>query len=786
MTHEDHPAVWSIVEERFDPAAARSYEGLFTLGSGYLHVRGSVEEHFANAPQNMEYIRDPLTGSGEPFRRAVAQWGTYIPGVYGHHPLLNTELINLPYFLGLAPIIDGERLDGRTSDIEAWRRVLRLDTASLHRTVRWRTASGKRVEARFDRFISAARPHLSVQRMTLRSDAPAEAVIEAGLDADVRTNGYDHFKAILMEPVGEAGLACRLRTDAGDRVEVRTRLALSEEAEISREVATRTATLRAELALSAGHVLTVEKRSAIATSLDGDERGAEDYLKEAAGKPYEELFEEHRRVWEERWRRSDVEVDGDESSQQALRAALYHLHRAHPGRDAKVSIDAKGYAGEAYWGRFFWDSEVYLLPFYLYTDPPLARTLTRFRVCTLTGAKANAARYRYEGARYPWEADHRGAECCPAWQYRDLQVHVTADVAFALAHDVAATGDCEFLEREAAKVWVETARYWVSRIDRREGDDRPHLLGVMGPDEFTMLSSNNAFTNRMASLNLNLAAQYGHHGGATEEERREFVRIAEGLTIPRLRAADGKGPDLVLQCEEWPHLAEFPFDEQWTDRTRSIAGQVKLERLFRSRVSKQADALLLMALFPQEFTDAEVRRAWDEYVPRTAHDSSLSAGVHALVALRLNLDDDALEYWRVGARVDLDRHYGGAAEGLHIAAAGATWTVAVLGFAGMKSALHRRVLTLSPRLPRAWTRMAFRVVWRGHPVRVEVTHDHVTLTSLMSPDEAELEGEAAELEAEVAGTPVTVPAGESRTVTYEAAPAEHTPAAPLTHVLEYE
>ena len=713
---------WSIVESPFNPATAKAYEGLFTLGSGYLHVRGSLEEHLTGAPQNASYTRLPANVTSEAFRDAKAKWGTYVPGVFGPHPLLNSEMVNLPFFLGIEPSIAGEKLDLDHSRIEAYRRELRLDSATLTRSFRWRCRSGVTAGVCFERFVSGARPHLCVQRMSLNVEKATSVTARAGIDADVRTNGYDHFAAVELAAAGANGVRGHVRTDGGDDVFMETRL-LAPGARWKLHNAGRTAALTAEIAIPAGGDFVLEKRTAVTTSRDPQTSTPAEWLDAAAGISYEDLHIEHAGHWLRRWLGSDVVIEGDDDSQLAMRTSQYHLLRAHVPGDARVAIDAKGYAGEAYWGRFFWDTEMYLLPFFLYTDPARARTLADFRVHSLDGARANAKRYGYGGARYAWESDARGYECCPNWQYADHEVHVTADVAYGLAHFAKAV-DETYLSGPAAKVLVETARYWMERLDWRPGQDHPSLLGVMGPDEYTPISNNNAYTNRMVAHALRTAAEHGEAGGATPVEREAFARAAQSLPI--LRHADGM---LVLQCEEFEGLAEPRFAELWRDRTRAFAAQVSQERLYRSKCLKQADVLMLMALFPHEFSDAEVRRAWDFYIPYTTHDSSLSAGIHAIVALRLGLDEEAWQFWQQAKGIDLDVAHGGAAEGIHIAGAGANWQVAVFGFAGMRTAAQAEVLTFRPRLPAAWSRLAFPVVWKGCPVAVEIVPTGTTVAN---------------------------------------------------------
>ena len=701
---------WTLTETAFRASSARAYEGLFTLGSGYLHVRGSLEEHLDGAPQNAFPLRMPESVTSEKFVNIKAKWGTYVPGVFGNHPLLNREMINLPFFLGLAPYVDGERLDMERSTIEAYRRELHLRSATLRRSLRWRTRAGPVLEVAFERFVSADRPALCVQRMTLSADRPVEVLVRAGLDADVRTNGHDHFTDVAIGPAGARGIACRVQTDAGDTVSMVTRLT-ADASDWAYEASPRRGALTFRLRLTGGGRGSVEKRTVVATRRDLVPSDPAAVLDELAAVPYETLAARHEAAWAARWDACDVVVEGDERSQRALRTSLYHLLRAHVPGDPRVAIDAKGYAGEGYYGRYFWDTEVYLLPFFLYTDPPRARTLVDFRVHTLPGARANAAALGYPGARYAWESDGDGRESCALWPYRDHEVHVTADVVYAMAH-YARAAEPEYLRGSAAEVILETARYWMARMDRRPADDHPSLLGVMGPDEYTPISHNNAFTNHMVRFVLALAAETPV---ASAEEARAFAEAARALPIPR--AADGV---LVLQSEDFELLAEPPFERFWHDRHRPFSSQVPQERLYRARCLKQADVLMLMHLMPHEFSDAEVRRAWDYYVPYTTHDSSLSAGVHAIIACRLGLDEAAWNFWRQSAEIDLDVEHGGAAEGIHIACAGANWQVAVLGFAGLATALQSDHLRLWPRLPRAWSRLAFPLVWKGCPVSVDI------------------------------------------------------------------
>ncbi|MCA9285079.1 MAG: glycoside hydrolase family 65 protein [Phycisphaerales bacterium] len=701
---------WTIRQIGYDPATNKAYEGLFTLGSGALHLRGSWEEPLAAEPQDAAYERRPANVSAETMRHPISKWGTFVPGVYDAHPLLGRELVNLPWCAGAIVEVDGERLDMGTVEVRSSERTLDLRTAVLSRRTTWRTRGGATVEIEAERFVSAVRRRLVVQSLGIAVDRSASVVVRMPIDAGVRTNGYDHFASV--EPGRGSGASSRLavRLHSGRTIEVVTRAWSGPGPEWTDGIGPRATWRAATATLGPGQRLDVERRTVVTTALDGQLRtdpasslAALDPAIAAAA-----LRAEHERCWADRWMRHDVAIDGPVEDQRAIRAAIFHLLRAHPGVEAPLSIDAKGYAGEAYWGRFFWDSEIELLPFYLYTDPALAASLLRFRIATLDAARANARRYGLRGARYPWEADETGRECCAAWIYADHEIHVSPDVVLGLAHHAAATGSDALLKAGGAMAVGEVARFLSDRCERLPGGTCA-LLGVMGPDEYTPIVHNDAYTNAVAAEAMREAARLGADAGIDEREAEELRRAAEALPIPRCMT----DASLILQCEGFDRLPDPDFARTWPDIARPYAQGVPQEWLFRTRAIKQAAVIKLMELMPARFNRTEFERAWAYYVPTTTHDSSLSPAPHAIVAARMGRHEDAYAYFRRLAAIDFDPAHGGAAEGIHIAAAAGVWRVAVMGFAGLLPATEGDRLTFEPRLPSAWRSISFRVCWRG-------------------------------------------------------------------------
>jgi kojibiose phosphorylase len=721
---------WRLTQVGFDPSTSAAWEGLFTLGSGHLHIRGAFEEPLADAPQDASYVRRPTDVTSEAVAVTTSRWGTYRPGVYGPHPHCGNELINLPHVIGVTLQVGDSTFGVASPDVTEHRRTLDMRTACIQRRAVWRPTleHGETVELKvsFERFVSAADPRCCIQRITIAARDAVDVTIRGGIDTAVRTNGHDHFKGIELGPRGAAGVSASIETDGGDEISIESRfVGIPDEAETTLEPRRCARIVRATV--TPCRPLIIEKRSAVCTSRDPEPATPVELLDGLEDRSYDELLAEHAAMWDERWASCDVEIEGDEASQRALRLSIYHLLRAHVTDDPRVAIDAKGYSGEAYWGRFFWDTEAFLLPFYLYTDPDRARTLVDYRVHSLPGARRNAERYGMVGAKYAWESDPAGDEQCPNWLYADHEVHITADVVYGIIHYAVATGNLEYPARDAASVILETTEYWASRLDLRDAEPMVRLLGVMGPDEYTPLCHDNAFTNGMVSFALQVGADIAEQLGAPEEDIESLRGMADALPI-LVHPGDEQ---LLLQCEGFHQLPDPDFDERWPDRDRPFGAQVGSEYLYRTRCLKQPDVLMLMMLFPGQFDDEDVRAAWEYYVPVTTHDSSLSAGVHAMIACRLGYEAAAWRFWRQALSTDTDVERGGAARGIHIANAGAIWQTAVFGFGGVMHAMAggADALTINPALPGQWHRLTFPLRWRGVPVRIAITNDELRITN---------------------------------------------------------
>ncbi|MCR5756003.1 MAG: glycoside hydrolase family 65 protein, partial [Acetatifactor sp.] len=447
---------------------------------------------------------------------------------------------------------------------------------------------------------------------------------------------------------------------------------------------------------------------------------------------FETLCERHAKVWEKKWAETDIKIVGDDAAQLAIRMAAYHLNRADHEDDPRVAICAKGYAGEAYCGRYFWDTEINMLPFFIHTNPKGARNLILFRFKTLEGAKRNAAGYGYSGARYAWESSVTGEEECACWQYADHEIHVTADIIYAMMHYVRATGDYEFIDRYGLEIMVETARYWVERVDRdKEGVF--HLLGVMGPDEYLPMTKNNAFTNRMVKFALTMTVKYlEQFRERNASGYRELVektaltdRMIEHFKEVRdnIRTPYDKETKIILQSDDFEEYADLDFDAIWKDRSRCFGEFISQEKNYRSKALKQADVLEMMMLYPEDFTEEQLADNYDYYEPITTHDSSLSAAVHGILAAQLGRMDEAERFLQKVIDIDMSEAKRGAEEGIHIANCGGIWQMIVYGFAGLKSAMWSDEINLNPHLPSCWESVEIPLKWHGKQYHITVNRN---------------------------------------------------------------
>lgn len=487
--------------------------------------------------------------------------------------------------------------------------------------------------------------------------------------------------------------------------------------------------LRFAAVMEPGEVCTLDKLTAVTTSRDCDPMLAPAPVDWS----FDALERENRTLWARKWEMAGITIEGDDDAQTAMRYVIYQLIANCSARDDTVSIGARGLTHTRYKGCYFWDTDFFMLPFYLYTDPRAARSLARFRVNTLPQAKAHAQRMNGAGARYPWMVAFDGTEQCESWDIGCSEVHVTADVAYALGQYLESTQDKELFLNGGAEALVETTRFWMSRYSPEPGTGLVNLLFCKGPDEYCGITNNNLFTNMMVRHNLELAirsaqallrldaGQY-HRLGITAEEQQSWAHLRRCIKLPKDPVSGHWRTDDTF------HLLEPVDPKSLKAGDEASYHRVCFDRLQRYRVIKQADVLLLMTRLPDCFSAQERLAAWGDFEPLCLHDSTLSFASHALFAAQNGLAAQADEYFRKALFLDLKDLMGNTGgEGLHLAGLGETWQTVVFGFAGLHFVDGEP--ELEPHLPVGWKQLSFHFWYRGRRFFAQVEQDRAVCTA---------------------------------------------------------
>ncbi len=725
-------AAWSIVESGFDVAREHEIESLLTIANGYLGIRGSVAE-----------------GS------SVSRPATFLAGAFEPSSDVSSvpELVIAPDWGRLKFTVEGEAFAVETTAMERHHRTLDMRRGLLLREGLGTGAGGHATRIRTAHLASLANRHLLLEAVEITpQNFSGTVVVDAVLTGNVKSgSGSSHWAS--FEPrEGLAGPMLVGRTHGGLELALSSRATSADpgsmEMRCERELGPVSATERCTLRVRLGEGSTLHRVVGLVTSRDVDDpaRRAEALGRETAATSFEALLEEHVAAWQARWKRSNVEIDGAPRIERALRFALYHLIATVHPHDPRCSIGARALSGEAYRGHVFWDTEIFMVPFYVHTWPEAARTLLLYRHLTLDGARRKAKKLGYEGALYAWESTDTGDETTPEFVRSPVgeivpilsgfeEHHISADVAYALWEYARMTGDERILREEGAEILMETARFWVSRGETK-ADGKFHIHRVIGPDEYHESVDDNAFTNWMARQNLRYA-----------------VAIARG--VGREKAATlGVGPDEIARWEEVAsrmylgvdprtglieqHKGFFELEEvnvaAYSPRTVPLDVLLGRERTRASQVVKQADVVQLLALLWDDFSPSARRDNFLYYEPRTAHGSSLSPGIHALVAARLGLVETAARYLEQTAAIDLGNNMGNAAGGVHAAGLGSLWQAVVFGVAGLRTApADPETLILEPNLLPGMRRVSLPIALRGRSLEVHTCRDAVEVQVVDGP-----------------------------------------------------
>jgi alpha,alpha-trehalose phosphorylase len=725
---------WQLREEHYDPAHAALLETLFTLGNGYIGMRGTHEE-------------------GAP---AGALEGTYLNGFYETEPIrypetafglahTNEFMLRVPNAKCVTVILDGERFSFDSGRLLAYRRALDLRSGVLERSFEWAAPSGKRLRIDSRRLVSFTHRQLAaIEYRVTPLDAAGSVDIVTTIDDQV-SNMQSGDDPRVGSAVSGPSLMLEKREHGSARSLVlqRTRhsgflLATATHAELAGAQGIATAIANGQsvrLRLERGQSATLTKYITYLTSRDFEEKQLEPQaqreLDDARAAGFDSLVAEQRAFLAEYWQRADVEIDGDDSLQQGVRFNQYHLLQS-VGRDGKTNIAAKGVTGEGYEGHYFWDTEIYVFPYFLFNRPDIARSLLAYRHAALPKARERAREMAHpRGALYPWRTI-AGNECSAFFPAGTAQFHINADVAYSIRLYYQATGDLDFIAAMGAEIVLETARVWLG-IGNMDRDGAFCLHCVTGPDEYTALVDNNYYTNAMARMHLRFAVRLARLLAA--ERPQEWARLAAALSIDEGELAQMQAAADAMKLPYDEQLGIHPQDDSFLSKRPWNIAATPAEHfplllhfhplvIYRHQVCKQADVVLALLLLADEFTRDEKRRDFDFYEQVTTHDSSLSSCIFSIIAAEAGYEAKAYDYFMETARLDLDDRHGNTGHGIHTAAMAGTWLGVAYGFGGLR--LRDGTAHFEPRLPGRWNSYRFQIQLHGCWLQVRVSADGVT------------------------------------------------------------
>jgi trehalose/maltose hydrolase-like predicted phosphorylase len=741
FTITDDPR-WTLTIDGFDPAIEAAVEAVLALVNGYAGVRAALEEGHVHARP-----------------------ATFLAGVFNTPPAPQApeleqpvpELVVCPDPHRLKVLIAGDEMTINTATLLEMRRTLDLRQGMLIREWRLRDVEGQITTFRSFRAASLADKHVQLYALEITPENYSAGMsIGLGIAGDVTNEHATRHLRI-------DAVASNARTEQFSATTSQSGYTLHYEGYTTFHSpdATVTAIPYADTQ-NAGRnwVFTAEKGQTyridrvvhIRTSRDQATEHTERTEGDVSAPVTEnrvplsiefsvpsvaQHWQAHTAAWAARWATCDIELPGDEALQRQVRFALYHLVGCAHAGDERASVGARALTGERYRGHVFWDNEIFVWPFFLYTDPATARALLMYRYHTIAGARAKAAAMGYAGAMYPWEAADTGEEVTPDFMLSGGQRvpvltgveehHISADIAYAAWQYIQATGDTAFLYGPGAQMIIEIARFWASRATPGE-DGRYHIERVIGPDEYHETVNDNAYTNLLARWVLRTAGvivrrlrveaptrleELSAAGLFTPDDEARWATIADGLV-----SGYDEATGLIEQFKGYHALEEIDLSDHDTN-VATVDAKLGWYAMQRTKVLKQADVVMALILLWDDFAP-EVRAAnFHYYEPKTSHDSSLSPSFHALFAARLGELELAENYLRKAALIDLDltrKGHAGATGGIHIAAQGGIWQAMVFGFMGVYP--EDRGLRIEPNVPAHWGHLRLPVQWQGRTLRL--------------------------------------------------------------------
>ncbi|QQE11927.1 glycoside hydrolase family 65 protein [Planctomycetota bacterium] len=715
---------WVLTQTGRDQDSCNYYETIFSQANGYMGFRAYPEEQ---SDRGISLREGYLAGI---FAEIT---GNAKDDVLKHpFPWPAVEMVTLPEIFSVCIKLADEEFSMDEGDVLKYTRELNMRNGLLKRKVMWKSPKGKMTQLTFERFLSSDIENLAVMRVSVTPiDWEGCASVKYAMECeqptkfrcgDPKINGYEfkHLKTV-STLVDEHHSQVILETNGTHHQVV---VSVGGDESLTHEAVTDSLIQQADLVqVKANETVSYERFVSIVTSRDEIEYKAKygkKVIQDAVVKGFEKVLSESEKVWEKRWDMADVVIEGNTKDQMLARYSMFSLMQMAPFHTDKVSVPARGFAYNRYNGLYFWDGEIFLVPFYAAALPEVARNMLRFRYHTLDGARKTANYHGAKGACFPWQGDSEyGAEQGP-WGIWEFLWHQTADIVYAIDQYLRSSGDHEFLVNEAADIFVETARFWCSKLEL-EDDGLYHVHKAVGPDEFEADGKDNGYTAILSRHNLRVAVKWLERLG--DEHAEEYQVVVNRLELEENEIDQWRDVASKVCVKDLPGHSGIPMQDSFLLEKKLVdVKKMTVDEFWETRhqvrVIKQADIILAMFLLEDEFTNEQMKEAYEFYEPLTLHVSSLSYNTHSMVAARLCDMDQAYDYYQRAAGLDLDNIRNATKDGLHAAAHGGTWQMLVRGFAGL--VLHNSKLEITPRLPKQWKSMQFKYVYRGWVLTVRI------------------------------------------------------------------
>ncbi|MBN3041273.1 MAG: glycoside hydrolase family 65 protein [Candidatus Omnitrophica bacterium] len=721
-----HDELWLVKETGFFSDLQAIRETQFSLGNGYMGIRGIYEE--------IPYDCKP---------------GTYLAGVYDKMTSQVSELVNMPNPVYFKFTIEGEKLSLISMDMLEHKRILNMKKAVLARKTIYKDRKGRRYNYQSLRFLSLADKNIGAMQIMLTPlDSGCTLDVNTTIDTSVSNAGLlsegrkRHFR---IKELGEQNGFKYLIINTFEKKRTIIYWSRFYYQLGLKKIYKQDDIFRLKLKKGQSVVFTkifYIKHFSYKENPAKEKKETHYAYKKAFNRSFSGLLNDHIYAWGNLWSKADMEIQGTERIQKNIRFNIFHMLICANFDGGFSSVGARTLSGEGYRGHVFWDAEIFLLPFYLYTIPEIAKNMLIYRYNRLNASREYARSNGFKGAQFVWESADTGREETPSWarnidrsiikiHTHEMEHHITADIAYAVYKYYLVTKDEKFMLDYGYELLIETARFWVSRIEYGKKKKRYQIKKVIGPDEFHINVNNNAFTNVMAKFNLLTACRMIR---SLKKKPEQFSRIKRKLNIkdnePRQWKEIASRFDLAVNKDKIIEQFDGYFKLKEVELTKTdengiplIPAKIKAKDLEKTQLVKQADVLMLLYLLNDVYGKELKKKNYDFYISRTVHKSSLSAPIHAAFAVEVQDLHKAYNFFNLALHTDISNVYGNTPDGIHAASLGGTWQAVVFGFAGVK--LKKEILHIEPCMPRLWRKLKFNLCLQSCFFNLDLTNDDV-------------------------------------------------------------